>query len=721
MPKRLLVVESPGKVQKLSQILGSEWIVRASCGHIRELSDEGEDSLGFVMDGNSVQCRYVPRDERAKDTIQQLKAAVKQVNEVVLATDPDREGETIAWHLKEALGLKAPKRVVYTEITKAAVQSAIANPREIDSNLVGAGLCRDCLDKLVGYKGSPLVWALNNGAKSVGRVQSATLHLICQREREIQSFVPQDYWSVWVDYVEGFRAFYKGKVNAPVEDSQEAEINDDAAGTSTEAPESTRVLSQAEATHLVEEARRHLHQIVQLEGKVVNRQPPPPFITSTLQQAAGSRLRFAPEKTMQVAQKLYEAGLITYMRTDSVMLSPEFCASARKWLEENDPENVPSQVAKQRSSKTAQEAHEAIRPTDVFRPSTQLRVELDAMEFNLYVLIWKRAIASQCRSARLRKTRIVTQSGPILWQARGQVVEFLGYARYWSNLSKDSVLPNVQQGQRLTLENAGDEKKQTQPPPRYSEPKLVQLMERKGIGRPSTYSPTISTLKKRGYVQLIKENLQPSALGLEVDAFLLKALPDLLATEFTAKMEDALDAIAEGKQPWQHYLTTWNQNYFAPALAKAKTVTFTSNTKSSSSVAERKYETSRTRCPQCKNPLAKIKSSKLKKKFFLKCVNGCVDVVLFWSDRSKTWEAPRSQAANVVAANPQKQALLTTHPCPVCKKPLEEYSYIKDGQSKILLRCSNPQSRNDQKHKEVAYFNTANGWWSPKFGELEHT
>ncbi len=721
MPKRLLVVESPGKVQKLSQILGPEWIVRASCGHIRELSNEGEDSLGFVMDGNSVQCRYVPRDERAKDTIQQLKAAVKQVNEVVLATDPDREGETIAWHLKEALGLKAPKRVVYTETTKAAVQSAIANPRELDSNLVGAGLCRDCLDKLVGYKGSPLVWALNNGAKSVGRVQSATLHLICQREREIQSFVPQDYWSVWVDYVEGFRAFYKGKVNAPVEDSQEAEINDDAAGTNTEAPESTRVLSQAEATHLVEEARRHPHQIVQLEGKVVNRQPPAAFTTSTLQQAAGSRLRFAPEKTMLLAQKLYEAGLITYMRTDSVMLSPEFCASARKWLEQNDPENVPSQVAKHRSSKTAQEAHEAIRPTDVFRPSLQLRVELDAMEFNLYVLIWKRAIASQCRSARLRKTRIVTQSGPILWQARGQVVEFLGYARYWSNLSKDSVLPNVQQGQTLTLENAGDDQKQTQPPPRYSEPKLVQLMERKGIGRPSTYSPTISTLKKRGYVQLTKENLQPSALGLEVDAFLLKALPDLLATEFTAKMEDALDAIADGKQPWQHYLTAWNQNYFAPALAKAKTVAFTSNTQSSSGVVERKFETSRTRCPQCKNPLAKIKSSKLKKKFFLKCVTGCVDVVLFWSDRNKTWEQPRAQAANVVGANPQKQALLTTHPCPVCKKPLEEYSYIKDGQSKILLRCSNPQSRNDQKHKEVAYFNTQKGWWSPKFGELRPT
>ncbi|MUG94623.1 type I DNA topoisomerase [Scytonema sp. UIC 10036] len=720
MAKRLLVVESPGKVKKLSQILGSDWIVRASCGHIRELSNEGEDSLGFVMEGSTVECRYIPRDQQARETIQQLKAAVKQVQEVVLATDPDREGETIAWHLKEALGLKNPKRVVYTEITESAVKAAIANPRNLDVNLVGAGLCRDCLDKLVGYKGSPLVWALNNGAKSVGRVQSATLHLICQREREIQSFVPQDYWSVWVDYVEGFRAFYKGNVGERTESSSnEPEAHDDAASNTKEAPESTRVLSEAEADRLVEEARRHPHQVIKFEGKIANRQPPPPFITSTLQQAAGSRLRFAPDRTMILAQKLYEAGLITYMRTDSVMLSPEFCADARKWLEENDPQNVPPKTARHRSNKTAQEAHEAIRPTNVFRPSSELRVELPADEFNLYVMIWKRAMASQCRPAQLRKTLILTQSGEILWQARGQVVEFLGYARYWSNLSKDTLLPTLQEGQILTLENAGHEKKQTQPPPRYSEPKLVQLMERKGIGRPSTYSPTIATLKKRDYVQLTKESLQPTSLGLEVDAFLLKALPDLLQTEFTAKMEDALDAIASGKQPWQNYLTNWNQNYFAPALVKAKTVAVSSsNGVKAPTVDKGKFETSRTRCPQCKNYLAKIKSSKVKKKYFLKCVSGCEDVVLFWSEYSKTWEAPRAKAATT--ENPQKPpAQITEYPCPVCQKPLEEYNYIKEGQNKKMLRCSDPKSRNDQKHKDVAYFTTQKGWWSPKFGELK--
>ncbi len=719
MPKRLLIVESPGKVKKLSKILGSDWIVRASCGHIRELSNEGEDSLGFTMDGNHVRCRYIPRSQQAKETISKLKAAAKQVNEVILATDPDREGETIAWHLKEALGLREPKRVVYTEITEPAVRAAVAKPRRLDANLVGAGLCRDCLDKLVGYKGSPLVWALNNGAKSVGRVQSATLHLICQREREILAFVPSDYWSVWVDYAEGFRAFYKGTINSPsTTTQQDTQENDDTVIKKSETTESTRVLSEAEAERLVNEARNHPHQIVQYEGKISNRQPPPPFITSTLQQAAGSRLKFAPEKTMQVAQKLYEAGLITYMRTDSVMLSPEFCASVRKWLEQNDPQNVPQNTARHRSNKTAQEAHEAIRPTNIFRPSVELRVELSTDEFNLYVLIWKRAVASQCRPAQLRKTIVIIKSGEILWQARGQVVEFLGYAKYWANLSKDTILPSLQQGQILTLKNAGHEKKQTQPPPRYSEPKLVQLMERKGIGRPSTYSPTIATLKKRGYVELTKKILQPTTLGLEVDDFLQKALPDLLKTEFTAKMEDALDSIASGKQPWEKYLTSWNQDYFAPALVKAKTVPVAaSNGKKNSAVIQTNYDKSRTRCPECNNHLAKIKSNKVKKKYFLKCVSGCENVVLFWSDYSKTWQPPRSKddKAPVAQKPPGK---VTKYPCPVCKKPLEEYGYTKDGQNKTMLRCSDSKSRQDSKHKEAVYFNTAKGWWSPKFGNL---
>jgi DNA topoisomerase-1 len=573
MAHYLLIVESPGKIKKLRSILGSDWIVQASCGHIRELSNEGEDSLGFTIENNKVVCKYVPRDERAKETIGKLKSTLKRVKEVILATDPDREGETIAWHLQQVLGVKKLKRVVYTEITESAVKSAIANPREIDLDLVGAGLCRDCLDKLVGYKGSPLVWPI--GAKSVGRVQSAALHLICQREKEIQNFVPQNYWSVWVEYAEGFRALYHGTVNSPLTTASETETHDDAA-TVRETPESTRVLAETEAKRLLELARQHPHYVTDIQGKITNRQPPPPFTTSTLQQAAGSKLKFTPDKTMLLAQKLYEAGLITYMRTDSVILSPEFCTTARHWLEQNDPQNVPQQVAKHRSSKSAQEAHEAIRPTNVFRTSSELKTELAEEEFNLYVLIWKRAIASQCKPAQLRKTIIITLSASILWQARGQVVEFWGYARYWNNLDKDSTLPSLQQGQPLSIEKAESEKKQTQPPPRYTEPKLVQLMECKGIGRPSTYAPTIATLKKRDYVQLAKESLQPTSLGLKVDAFLEQALPDLLKSEFTAQMEEALDKIAQGKQGWQQYLSSWNETYFHPALVKAKTLAATS-------------------------------------------------------------------------------------------------------------------------------------------------
>jgi DNA topoisomerase I len=660
---KLLIVESPGKVKKLSQILGSDWLVRASMGHIRELANDGEDSLGFDLQDNTVRCRFMARGTRGKETIQTLRSAVQQVKTVVLATDYDREGETIAWHIQQALNLKNPQRVVYSEITPAAVQAAIARPRAIDLNLVHSGLCRTVLDKLVGYKGSPLLWKLHNGAKSMGRVQSATLHILCQREQQIQTFVPQDYWSVFVDYAEGFRAYYRGsatndaKSNAKPEDSADdaSEASPAAAEGNSKSAESDRVLSQAEADRLVQLAQQFPHQVKAIEGKTVSRTPPPPFITSTLQQAAGARLRFSPEKTMQVAQLLYEAGLITYMRTDSVVLSPEFCTQARQWLEAHDPENVPKRVAQQRQVKGSQEAHEAIRPTDLYRPSRELRVERSPDEFDLYVLIWKRSIATQCQSARVRQTRILTESGSVLWQAKGQVIEFHGYSRYWNNLTADAELPVLQQAQPLSLQQAAHEQKQTQPPPRYSEPKLVQAMERKGIGRPSTYAPTIATLKQRSYVEPLKGSLQPTGLGLEVDRFLQAALPDLLEAEFTAQMEQTLDQIAAGRQEWQQYLTTWNREYLAPALIKAndviphhlKTSSFVSPTQdlSTGSVASSRSgkpaNLSRTRCPQCKNYLAKIPSKKVKKKYFLKCVSGCDNSVLFWSEYSREWQPPR--------------------------------------------------------------------------------
>ncbi len=718
----LLIVESPGKIKKLKSILGAGWDVKASVGHIRQLANDGSGSLGFDLHDNQIDCRYVPRDERAKQTIASLRGAAKIADQVFIASDPDREGETIGWHIAQVLGLKKPKRVVYQEITEIAVRNAVAHPRALDMNLVEAGRCRDCLDKLVGYKGSPLVWRLNNGAKSVGRVQSATLHLVCQREREIQTFQTQDYWSVFVDYAEGFRAFYHGaqpktaaKSRAKAAAQEDPEESNDDSGPTEKLKESVRVLSREEAERLVAIAQANSHQVQTIEGQVSPKKPPAPFTTSSLQQAAGSRLKLSPEQTMQVAQKLYEAGLITYMRTDSVQLSPEFCASARQWLAAHDPDNVPKQVAKQRSSKEAQEAHEAIRPTDLHKASAQLKQQLPDLEFKLYVLIWMRAVASQCKPAQIRKTRLVTRSGEIQWQAKGQVLEFAGYAKYWKDISGDTVLPALTVQQSLTLTQSGHEQKQTQPPPRYTEPKLVQLMERRGIGRPSTYAPTIATLKQRAYAELNKGKLQPTVLGLEVDKFLSQALPDLLESEFTAQMETSLDAIAAGKQDWQGYLTHWNRTYFEPALSQAlkglpEQAHFSGPGKS--------LEKSRTKCPTCTQAMSKVPTKKVKKGYFLKC-DSCQGsdgkgLVLFWSDRAKQWQLP--QAKSVQASD----IALTTYPCPVCGKPLEEYRYVKEGQEKSMLRCSDSAARSDKKHQDVAYFRGQEGkWWSPKLGDLK--
>lgn len=717
MAKFLLIVESAGKIKKLKSILGADWEVRASAGHIRQLANDGVDSLGFDFETDRIQCRYVPKDERAKQTIAQLKSAAHSAKEVILASDADREGETIAWHLAQVLGLKKPKRVVYQEITEAAVKAAIARPRALDMNLVEAGRCRDVLDKLVGYRGSPLVWRLNNGAKSVGRVQSATLHLVCQREQEIVAFTPQDYWSVFVDYGEGFRAFYRGAIEKDLteKDSTEQDAVDDA-GVVEKATESTRVLSLEQAERLVAIAQTHPHSVTHIEGKQTTKKPPAPFTTSALQQAAGSRLKFSPERTMEVAQKLYEAGLITYMRTDSVQLSLEFCTAAQQWLKTLDQANLPKQVAKQRSTKNAQEAHEAVRPTDVFKASATLKAQLPDDEFKLYVLIWMRAIASQCKPAILRKTKILTQSGGLQWQARGQVLEFAGYTKYWKDLSADAVLPMLNQGQTLSVENVAHEQKQTQPPPRYTEPKLVQLMERRGIGRPATYAPTIATLKQRGYVALLKDKLQPTTLGLEVDAFLKTALPDLIEADFTAQMERELDAIALGHQEWQRYLTGWNRDYFEPALKQAQ-----SNLPAISAAAypKRDLEKSRTKCPSCSQSLFKVPTQKLKKGYFLKCQqDGCKtedgsDLVLFWSEHDKKWQTPRTQKNPASAI-----AIKTAFPCPVCSKPLEEYHYSKDGQPKKMLRCADPKAKTDKQHKDVAFFWSQDRWWSPKLGEL---
>lgn len=648
MSKKLLIVESPKKAKTITKFLSSDWIVRASYGHIRQLALDGEDKLGFDFVGNKVHCRYQTINSKTNQNLSNLRKIAKEVSLVVLATDPDREGEAIAFHLADALKLRNYQRITYNEVTPQAIKKAISSPRKLDDNLVGAALARACLDKLVGFKVSPILWSLNMGAKSTGRVQAPTLHIVCTREKQIQDFKPEPYWTVWVDYPQGFRAYFNGeeKNNSELSPNESDKDNrDDSEVSQTHEVESVRVKSEAEANRLVEIARQHPHQVIKLETKIHSKKPPPPFTTSSMQQAAGARLKFNPEKTMQIAQHLFESGLITYHRTDSTNLSDDFAAAARKYLQEKDPHNLPDKPPIFKNKKNAQSAHEAIRPSDLTKSSIQLKQELDSDHFALYELIWRRAIASQCNPALIEKTRITTQSGSALWLARGQIIKFLGYARYWKDLGQDTVLPVIQEGETLQLLQANSERKMTQPPPRYSEAKLVQMMEKRGIGRPSTYSSTVKTLKQRDYLTISKGKLIATELGLSVDRFLENTMSSLIESDFTAKMESQLDAIALGRLDWQQYLTNWYRDCFIALLGQAQKkalVEATEDTKPASS--KRVREKSQQKCSSCGEKMDKIpsKSKKLARPYFLKC-NQC-EVVMFYNQQQKAWLEPSSKS-----------------------------------------------------------------------------
>jgi DNA topoisomerase I len=693
---KLLIIESPGKIKKLGQILGQGWKIVASFGHIRELSREREDynSMGFGFSDDRVICCYVPRSDKAKTTIKTIVAEAKKADAVYLATDPDREGETIAWHIAQILQeakVKTIHRVTYQSITESAVKQAIDHPRTINLDLADAGRCRDCLDKQVGYGYSPIIWRLNNGAKSVGRVQSATAHLVALRERQIKAFRSQNYWSVAVEYAEEFKALYMGE-NTSQKVEAEEELDDATVKGETKQPESTRVPTQAEADRLVQIAKTNPHQVVSVEYKQQTKQPVEPFTTSSLQQVAGSKLKFSPDQTMQVAQKLYEGGLITYMRTDSTMLSEECIAQGRKWLETNAPHNLPTTAkTKVKKGKNSQDAHEAIRPTNFFTTSGQLKLELAKEQFDLYLLIWKRTMASLSAPALLNKSTVVTESGGVYWRARGQSIAFAGYLEYWSNLAGSVILPTLAQDQLLTCQQATAEAKQTQPPPRYTEPQLVREMEKKGIGRPSTFAPTIATIRERQYVSLEQGKLFSTDLGMEVDDFLLKSLPSLVDLEFTAQMEKSLDAIASGSVQWENFLNNWHRSSFIPALKAAQ--------QNLPELPSKDQVRSTTPCPGCSELLLELplKKSTSTIKHFLRCDTCKAEdgrsLVLFWSDSQKCWSKP---GASILAAE------VSDIPCQTCQKPMRKMpsSKVSGG---FYLRCEkckdSVQFWDDDKHQ----------------------
>ena len=551
---KLLIVESPGKLKTLRKILGGDWILEASVGHTTELAHDGNKKLGFDIGESQIETRYIPRGTRGKQVLSKLRAASKNAEMVYLAMDPDREGEAIAWHLVEQLRLKKFVRVSYTQITDSAVKAAIQNPRKLDLPLIHAQRARQCLDKLVGYEVSPLLWN-STGGKSAGRVQSATLHLICERERERLAFVPEDYWTLQALYNEGLVAnFEKAKVPG---DS-----------------EPRKVSSALEAKQIETTARTSPHVVKNLQDREEKRLPLPPLITSSLQQTAGGRLKFSPQKTMKVAQELYEGiqgkGLITYMRTDAVTLSPEFIQDARSWLTENAPQALADRPPVFRTKADSQGAHEAIRPTSVAYTPEIAKQNLSGDQYQIYRLIWERAVASQCRAARLARSEIEIMAGNTRWVSRGMRVIEKGYLEFWRNIEDEKELPALILGQVLNLRDLKIEAKKTQAPSRYSEAKLVQLMEKLGIGRPSTYASTIMTLRDREYVILEKDVLAPTDLGMKTDQFLMRAMPDLVDVRFTADMEKSLDQIAENKMGWEKFLCDWNHGYLTQALVGAR-------------------------------------------------------------------------------------------------------------------------------------------------------
>jgi DNA topoisomerase I len=553
--KRLVIVESPAKAKTIEKFLGRGYAVRASLGHVRDLPKR---RLGVDVEQQFEPSYVVPKEK--KEVVKELAQEAKTATELLLATDPDREGEAIAWHLTQAIGKGKPikaRRIVFHEITKNAVQEALKHPRDIDENLVRAQQARRVIDRLVGYKLSPLLWNKVKKGLSAGRVQSVAVRLVVEREREIEAFVPVEYWTV--------EALVR---------KQGSTVEKDQFVTSLLEHNGQRIdlTDEAGATAAAEALRRSTYAVGEVRKREVSRNPSPPFITSTLQQEAGRRLGFTAKRTMTVAQQLYEGlevpdegqvGLITYMRTDSPQVAKEAQDEARQLIGQRfGDEFVPAEPRVYKSrAKGAQEAHEAIRPTSANRTPDQLRGHITTDQYRLYTLIWKRFVASQMESALFDTTTadIVARPGDgpetYLLRASGSVMRFAGFLKILSDADEEDtgkkrLLPELVAGEGLDLLGVTPEQHFTQPPPRYSEATLIRSLEEEGIGRPSTYAPILSTIVDRGYVEKVEKALRPTDLGSIVNDLLVEHFPDVVDISFTAQIEEHLDQIADGEAEW---------------------------------------------------------------------------------------------------------------------------------------------------------------------------
>lgn len=555
---KLVVVESPAKAKTINKYLGKDYKVLASYGHIRDLPSK-DGSVNPDEDFKMIWELSSGGKKRLNDII----AALKDCDTLVLASDPDREGEAIAWHILEELSSKKKlkdkkiERVVFHEITKNAVTEAIKNPRQIDENLVSAYMARRALDYLVGFTLSPVLWRKLPGSKSAGRVQSVALRLICEREMEIEKFKPEEYWTIDVDLETDEKALIPSHlINLDSKKLEKFDIN-------------TKEKAEEAKTKIESES----FKISKIERKKANRFPAPPFTTSTLQQEAARKLRFSAKKTMQVAQHLYEAGYITYMRTDAVNLSAEAISACREAILKYFGEQYLPKSPKEykTKSKNAQEAHEAIRPADVMNTPKKMEEKLDSDSHKLYELIWKRTVACQMEPAVLDKVVIDSLSGDgkILLRANGQVIAFDGFLKLYQEGKDDDngddenrLLPNVKEGENVAKKAIKPEQHFTTPPPRFTEASLVKKLEELGIGRPSTYASIIAVLQERKYVKVEKLRFIPEDRGRIVTIFLENFFKKYVEYDFTAQMEEFLDDVSAGSMEWKKLLTGfWTKFY----------------------------------------------------------------------------------------------------------------------------------------------------------------
>jgi DNA topoisomerase-1 len=578
--KTLVIVESPSKAKTIEKYLGKEYLVRASVGHVRDLPKSNTKAI-------DIKHGFTPHYEISagkEKVVQDLKALAKKAKEVILATDPDREGEAIAWHLVTLLGVPHAKRIVFHEITEEAIKEAIEHPRKVDDNLRKAQEARRVLDRLVGYDLSGLIWKKVRYGLSAGRVQSPALRILMEREREVRAFIPVTFWRIYAT------------LETPNGETIEM--------LSVEEPK-----TEERCKAIIDAGRTLPWTVVSVEETEAKRSPRPPFTTSTLQQAAATRLSMSPSRTMQTAQKLYEAGLITYMRTDSTTLSQSALASIFDTIRKKfGSDQVAPRTYKTRS-KNAQEAHEAIRPTD----ASKLNAGYTPEQKRLYKLIWQRTVASQMTDAKVMRTKVLARIGKDedfpLFSANGNRLLSPGWLQADPEAQgEDVILPLVKDGASLRLVSMKDEKKETEPPPRYTEAGLVKELEKRGIGRPSTYASIIKTIQDRGYVTKEGKTLIPTDTGDVVSSFLEKYFPLYVGDSFTAEMEERLDEISRGERAYRETMEEFYTPFHEEVASKENIEKITNMGDADASIT----------CPLCSGPMI-IKLSRGGK--FLSCKN----------------------------------------------------------------------------------------------------